>query len=66
MIINGDGKSVLEAGVQGLCCDLVVLSIVFILRNTFSPSVVGKAEGEAGELSGLPFFPVLSVAAGGG
>lgn len=38
----------LEAGVQGLCCGLVVFSIVFVLRNAFSPSVIGKEKGEKG------------------
>ena len=49
----------LEAGVQGLFCALVVFSIVFVLRHPFSPSVMGKEKGESGGLNGLQFFLVL-------
>lgn len=43
---EGDGKFVIEAGDQGVCCGLVAFSIVSILRNAFSPSIVGKEKGE--------------------
>ena len=49
----------LEAGVQGLCCRLLVFSIVFILRNAFRPSVIGKEKGENRVPNGLCFFSVL-------
>lgn len=48
----------LEAGVQGLCCGLVVFSIVYVLRNAYSSSVIGKEEGER-RVNGLRFFSVL-------
>lgn len=43
---QGDGEFVIEAGVQGLYCGLVAFSIVSIIRNAFSPSIMGKEKGE--------------------
>lgn len=51
--------------VENLCLRLeskvcaVVFSIVFVLRNAFSPSIMGKEKGENGEPNGLWFFSVL-------
>lgn len=44
----------LEACVRHPCCGLVVFSIVRILRNDFSPSVMGKEKGKnGGRVNGL-------------